>query len=128
MGVAFKHCPVHKGARIALVTITDYVLYTPPCLFDEFPFIPCWKAGATSAPQTRVFYLIDDVVRCHAGEHFRNSCRTISEYIFIYTFGVNRTAISQNNLFLLTIKRNIPEVRGFFPRFCITEAFDDLTL
>ena len=65
--ITLKDPLIVVGARIALLTVAEYVLGRSGGPDEEAPFDAGWECGAPSATQTRVGDLFYDVRGLHVG-------------------------------------------------------------
>ena len=68
MGISFENAPIHEGAGVPFVRVTDEILHSAGRATGETPFPPCRKPGSSPAPQSRFLNLIDHLLRGHGGE------------------------------------------------------------
>ncbi|MBA7601124.1 hypothetical protein ES703_08191 [subsurface metagenome] len=65
MRVAFQQRAVHKGTGVALIGITNHILYRARGLATEFPLQTGGEASPSPAPQPRLLYLLNHPLRGH---------------------------------------------------------------
>ena len=106
MGIAFENRTVHECAGVALVGVTAYILLI--CVLDKvsckLPLLTCGESAAASATQTRIKNYLNYIIGCHCLEHLSECLITVSSDIFIDTFGIDYTAVSQCDSVLLFIE------------------------
>jgi hypothetical protein len=115
VGVALHGTTVHKGTRVTLVSITDYILYRTRRFAAELPLQAGGEASTTTTSQTGAFYLINYLLRGHLKQHVAQGLVTTYGNVVFYPLRVDVTAITKDNTLLLLIEVYIPIIR-----YCLT--------
>src|ERR1035438_9922256 len=100
MGIAFDFIAVHIGAGIALVGVADEIFRVRFRLSQELPFIAGEKAGAATSTQPGRFDLFDHAFRASIDQYLVECLVTTDGDILLDVFGIDQSAIAQDNLLL----------------------------
>ena len=106
MRVAFEHGTVHECTGVALVSVAAYIFnisirHDVAC---ELPFHTGREAAAASAAQTGIEDFLNDLLRCHRGQHLVECPVAVSADVFIDVFRIDQTAVAECNTVLLCIE------------------------
>jgi len=104
--IAFHQTAIHKGTRIAFVTVADDIFLVGFLLQGQCPLFTRGKTAAAASSQTRRCNFFTHLLGCHLGISPASRLITAACDIFPDIFRINITAISQLNTFLLGIERN----------------------
>ena len=107
MGVTLEDRAIHKGARVALVGVTDNVFDIAWSPTGELPLEAGQKAGTASPAQPRTLDLLDDVVGGHGGQHLGEPLIAPASDVFTNIFRIDDATVPQSDAQLLTIEGNI---------------------
>src|SRR3989339_118769 len=107
MRIAFQYCPIHKCPRVAFISIAYYIFNIAFRLPAKLPLKPGWEPGAATPPQPGICNLINYIFRFKVKESLCKSLISFSGYILFYIIRIDYSTVSENNLFLLTIKRDV---------------------
>ena len=129
MGVSFKHAPIHEGAGVPFVRITDEILDVARGAAGETPFPSCRKPGSSPAPQSRFLNLIDHLLRRHGGENLAQGRITSAADVIPDLRRIDPAVVAEDLAHLSLIERNIvivgdhPACRGIGVEQSLDEAF-----
>ena len=107
--IALKNGAIHERTGVALVGVTDDILLRRLVRRGQRPLSAGREAAAASAAQTGVGDHLDDVLGRHFGQHLAQSGIAVHGDVFVDVFGVNNTAVAQNDAVLCLIERGVVE-------------------
>ncbi|OQA54024.1 MAG: hypothetical protein BWY42_01750 [Candidatus Omnitrophica bacterium ADurb.Bin277] len=95
--IALEDSPVHIGARITLITVTNNIFLVTPGLAGKFPFHAGRKSGTAPPPEPARFHFLNDFLRRITFEDFRKRGKPVVSDIIFQALGIDNTAIAKNN-------------------------------
>ena len=107
MRVALQHGTVHKGARVALVGVTDHVFLIRLGGGGKLPLLARGETRAAAAAQAGLEHLADDLFGGHFGEHLGQRSVAVKGDVFIDVFGIDHAAVAQRKAHLGTVKVDV---------------------
>ena len=117
--VTFKNAAVHKCARVALVRITDNILFIALGVFGKLPFHTGREAAAATTAQAGFFDLVHNLLRSHLRNSLSQCLITTYSDIFFNSFRIDSAAVCQYQAMLLFVEadfritRNLLLIDGF---------------
>src|ERR1700751_4152320 len=97
MWVAFKHTPVHKGARVTFIAVTNHKFARARRFRHRAPFKARGIAGAAATSQPTFDNGIDDLRRLQFRHHMLQGQITSRFDIVFDSFRIDATTIGTHN-------------------------------
>ena len=126
MRIALQHAAIHESAGIALIRIADYVFLSSRSFEDGAPLQARWIACAAPTSQAALHHLLDHLSWQEFGEHVDESAVTGGGNVIFNPFGIDNSAVFQNDFGLTLEKWSVCGAKQPFYRLRF-EAIENLS-
>ncbi len=99
-----QHRAIHKCTRITFISVAADIFEISHCIGRKLPLEARREACSATSSKAGCLYLINNLLRCHLCEYFRQCHIAIRTNILINILRINYATVPQCNSLLLLVK------------------------